>query len=249
MDYFFAPNDSNIYPPAGMFTWPHILMAIFCFIMVAILVFVTKKISKQTLHKVTRVVSIILVILEIIKIAYNFYYGYTWVDAWLPFAFCSLFIYSMILAGFAKQPLRKLATSFLVGAGIISGAAFLIFPTTSLMLHPIFHYLSLYSMFFHSCMLYFGIMYLIKGVFVPSLKNYQYYVAYAGSFCLVAIIINLFYQSNLMFLRAPYNFPIELVNKLYEHSHFCYTLLILAAYILMYFVILVVYKIFSKKKI
>ncbi len=248
MNYFFSPEDFDNYPPVGMFTLPHILFAIFCFLMVGLLIFLSRKMSEKKLNKITKIFAFIFLFLELIKIGYNFYYKYFGINSWLPLNFCSIFIYSLFISGFAKNPLKKLGDAFLVGAGIVSGTAFLIFPTTSLMLHPLWHYLSLYSMFFHSSMLYFGLMYAIKKIFIPSIKNYKFYFAYSFSFCLIAILVNQMYKSNLMFLQAPYNLPIEIVNKLYDFSHFLYTLLILFVYVSIYFIVYFVYLIILKYK-
>ena len=87
------------------------------------------------------------------------------------------------MAGFFKGKIREIGMSFIVGGGILAGIAFLIFPTTSLMMHPIYHYLSIHSMLFHSLMVYLGIVCYLKKMFVFNKKGYLSYIVFCLIFC------------------------------------------------------------------
>ena len=84
---FFAPLDA--YPAAGMFTTPHLISLVVCLIIVLVALKASLKKSWEQVMKLTRVIAIVVTLLEGVKIAYNFYYGYTWLDAWFPLSFCS----------------------------------------------------------------------------------------------------------------------------------------------------------------
>lgn len=233
---FFSPTDYEKYPPCGMFTIPHLILFVICVSIIVVAVYLTRKINKDNLKKTTKVIAIILVILEMGKTIYNLYYGYTNIDSIVPLHFCSLFIYSTILAGFGKGKLERFGNSFITSAGLVCGGFFLIFPTTSLTMHPAFHFLSIHSMLYHSCMVYLSIMYLIKDVFKPTLLNFKYYLIFCLISYLPALIINGIFHSNLMFLREPYRIPIYLLTIIQQKSEFIYTLIIMLAYLSVYIV-------------
>lgn len=238
---FFSPENFEKYPPAGMFTFSHLFAAIICIALISLFVYLSKNLNQDKLRKLTKVAAIIFTILELIKIIYNFYYHYTSLDSWFPLAFCSIFIYALYLSGFAKGFLRKLGESFLVGGGIVGGSAFIVVPATSLALHPIYHYLCLYSLLFHSCMIYFGIMFFKTKIFLPTFKNYKYYVTIFLFFAFIALIINCFAKTNLMFLSQPFNMPLKIFYLIHDFSPFIYTLIILIGYSLSYLLPLSIY--------
>ena len=72
---FFAPLDA--YPAAGMFTTPHLISLVVCLIILLVALKASLKKSWEQVMKLTRVIAIVVTILEGVKIAYNFYYGYT----------------------------------------------------------------------------------------------------------------------------------------------------------------------------
>lgn len=225
----FSPRGE--YPACGMFTIPHILAFIICIILIIVGLYVTRKIKKDEVYKIIRIVAVTVIILEIIKIGYNFYYGYTYLDSWFPLAYCSLFIYSTIMVGFGKGLIRKIGISFLVGGGILAGVAFLIFPTTSLMMHPIYHYLSMYSMLFHSLMIYIGILCYHHKLMEFNKKDYLYYVVFCLFFIVIALIVNKIYDCNMMFLKEPFNIPIPLLKEIGTNYPVLYKIIIILVYL------------------
>ncbi len=245
-DYFFAVRDENLFKPCGMFTLPHIIALIVTAVLICVAVYFSKNFTHRKIKLLFKIMALIFTLLEGVKIAYNLVNGYTWLDAWFPLAYCSLFIYSLWLAGFGNKFLEKFGFVFLAGGGIPAGAFFLVFPTTSLMMHPIYHYLCFYSMLFHGAMVYSSIMVLIKSQYKMSAKSGLYYTAFVLLFSIIAIIINVNFDSNMMFYKEPFNMPIEFVVKIYEFSKVAYTLLIFVAYSSLYYLTLGVYTLINK---
>ena len=160
----------------GMFTAPHIISLIICIIAIGVALYFARNISDSSLKKLTRIFAYVFTAMELIKIIYKFSYGYTeQLDFWFPLSFCSLFIYSLWMAGFGKGIIYKLGVSFIVGGCFMGGASFLVVPATSLMDYPIYHYLSIHSMLFHSCMVFMAILYIRKRYMDVTLKNCRYY--------------------------------------------------------------------------
>ena len=226
----FAPLD--VYQPAGMFTSAHFQAVIVCIISLITCLYSTKEIKKGQLMSLARVMAVTLTLLEIIKISYNFYYGYTWLDAWFPLSFCSLFIYALWFSGFSKGKLKQAGDAYILIGCLIGGASFLVMPTTSLMRYPIGHYLCLYSLFFHVMMIYFGLMYVKHQVVVYQKETVFAFIKYFMSGALISIIINTVSGANIMLLREPYNIPIAAIQRLHEASPVSYTILAVEAYLL-----------------
>ncbi len=232
---FFAPFGK--FEPCGMFTFSHILSASVCTLTVAILLILRyKKIFKWGNKLIIRCSSITLTLLEIIKILHSFYYGDIYLDAWFPLSYCGLFIFALWMSGFGNRELETIGNAFIAYGCPFAGLAFLIFPTTSLMNFPIWHYFSLYSLFFHSLMIFVGVSVLLEEKKLSG-SIYLRYVLFVVSFAIPAIIINTVYNSNLMNLREPYNIPINSIQELYTSSSFLYTLCVIISYWLIPFIV------------
>ncbi len=230
MFMFFSPRGEGT--PCGMFTLPHLVALVICIILIFIGVKLTVKIKTEKVFKIIKLIAVTISVLELIKILYNFHYGYKYLDAWFPLAFCSLFIYSTIMAGFLKNKIREMGISFIVGGGILAGIAFLIFPTTSLMMHPIYHFLSIHSMLFHSLMIYLGIVCYLKNMFIFNKKGYCLYIIFCLIFMISALIINKIYDCNMMFLKESFNIPISLLQIINEKTPFLYKIIMILMYLI-----------------
>ncbi len=222
VDHFFAPRDS--FEPCGMFTSNHILSAILCIVSVFIVFWIFQiKNVKINKTKVIRSLAFIITILECIKIAHSFYYGYLYLDSWFPLSYCGLFIYALWIVGYGKSSIKRAGEIFIAYGCPVAGVLFLIFPTTSLMSFPIWHYLSLYSLLFHTLMIFCGMILLCSE---PKLNKFTYlhYIVFITVFSIVAITLNCIYGCNLMNLREPYNIPIGFLQNLYANSKIGFTL-------------------------
>ena len=245
------------YPACGMFNITHYIAMIICFSLVITFVILSRKITKDKMNKLTKITALVILTLEIIKMAFNIYYeGLNYLNNIIPLHYCSLFIYSLWMSGFGKGIIKRIGESFLAGGCIMAGAFFLIMPSSSLLIFPIFHYQCLYSLLFHSLMLYFGLMYFIKGFFNLNIKNYVYYVIFCSIFCVLAFMINEITANieninttNLMFLREPWGLPLGFLVKIHSINPYLYSLCIYIAYtVLMYLPTMGIRKLIFYKK-
>lgn len=237
MKDFFAPEDLVNYPACGMFTLPHIIALIISLCLIVFFVYKCKNIGKEKTILLIKIFGIVFTILEIGKIIYNFYYGYTLLINWFPFSFCSLYIYSCLIAGFGKGKVREVGLSFLVCGGIVAGFTFLVMPTTSLMLHPMFHFLSIHSMVFHTVMVFTGIICYTNGLFEINKKGFRYYLIFSSICLIIALIINIIFNENMMFIMYPYNIPIDFIHVIAQKALPVYVLCACCVYIFIpYFV-------------
>lgn len=248
LSQFFSPHNEALYPPCGMWSFGHIIALIITLVLIGVVVFINRKKTKEDINNSTKWMAIVITILELVKITYSFINGYTWLDAWFPFAYCSLLIYGLYLSGFGKGIFQKIGQVFLSGPAFIAGMGFLLFPSTSLADHPLFHYLSFYSMFFHAVMVYYSIMFYKTKVIEYKIGNVLYYLMFMGLFSVIAIIMDYSLGCNMMFYYNPYNFPFQFIVDIYEFSRIIYTVLIFGCYSLMYFPILFFDVVFRKIK-
>lgn len=79
LNQFWAPR--KVYNPCGMFTYGHIVLLLIAMLILSILLLNSRKITKSQIKNLTKVLSVFITILEAIKIYFNFYHGYTWINA------------------------------------------------------------------------------------------------------------------------------------------------------------------------
>lgn len=219
---FFSPESTDT--ACGMFTLPHIISLTVCLILIGVCVYFSKRLTDCGIKKITRILAFVFTFMEIIKIVYKFYWGYTeYLDYYLPISFCSLFIPSLWLCGYGKGIFEKIGYCFVRYGCTAGGLAFLIVPATSLMMHPFFHYLSIHSMLFHSAMVYLGVIFFIRRENSVTKKDFITYSAFVLGTCVLAIILNLITGSNLMLLSFPVNIPIEILNNVANKIPALYT--------------------------
>lgn len=231
LEHFFAPM--GVYKPAGMFTWPHIVAFICCVLLIRGAFRISKNLSWGGVLKITRIIAVVVTLLELVKIGYNFYYGYTNLDAWLPLSYCSLFIYATWMSGYGKGLLKKVGDAYITFGSLTGGVLFLLVPTTSLMRYPVWHFLSCYSLFFHSLMLYLGAMYIGHRCVPFNHDGYRYFINYFLLAAVLCVGINSALGTNLMILREPFNVPLAFVHELQANSQFAYTLLASLCYMIL----------------
>lgn len=228
--YFFAPKGK--YESCGMFSRSHILASSICLFTVLLLfVILRRRLSGSGRKNLCRVLAPTVTLLEATQIGYCIHYGYLDPDSCIPLSYCGLFIFALWGVGFGKGFFWDCSRAYLAFGAPIAGLAFLIFPATSLSGYPVWHFLSLYSLFFHSSMLLLGLLALDDIRLTKRL--YFAYSSFVLLFSLIALILNFLLGSNFMGLREPYNIPIHALNAAYGASHILYTLLVLAGYLLM----------------
>lgn len=262
----------NEYEPVGMFSVGHIVTLIIFLLIVAFCAYKCRKIGKDKAIFLTKIIAIVVTVLEIIKITIAFINGEgDKLDHWVPLYFCSMFIYAAWLAGYAKGKIADLGRAFVGTGGIIAGLSFLIFPTTSFTMYPLFHYFCMYSMVYHSLMVFLGITYLLNGVVKIDKKSFIDYVIFCSVLNILAIIVNSLpiyihvdnvptsgynypypYYTNFMFLKRAGNIPFKILCDISDKVPVIFTILmfiicIFGTYFLIWLVVTIIEKIRGKK--
>lgn len=201
---FFAPRGE--FPAAGMFSSGHLFMLACCLLALVILVYWTIKKPAEKPYWLIRIISVLLLVLEVIKTIWGMSAGRY--DEWyeyLPIWFCSLFIPFSLLAGFGKGKVRELALAFMYYGGLIGGCTYLVFPTTSIGRYPFWHFITFHSMLYHTLMIAMAIFVVRNKLIEPSSKDRRGYVLIVIGACVLAYVVNENLGTNYMFLAKPAN--------------------------------------------
>ncbi len=227
--------------PCGMFSTTHLIFTVVCLAAVFFAVYRSRGMTEKQLDNIVFRIAIIVTALECGKIVFNWVNGGFTPNHWLPLTFCSFAIYAYWMLAFGNKTVHEIGKGYIVGGGIIAGLAFLVVPMTSVATYPMFHFLSCYSMIFHSLMMYVGLSYLINGYFQFDLRSgYRKFLAFCLPACLFALTVNIVYgffdiveNCNMMFLSHPYRLAeiLPLIGEVYEAIPFFYTLVVLAVYL------------------
>lgn len=211
---FFAKP--GIYEPCKMFSIGHLILFIITITIIIIALHFTRAFNKEKIKIIIQKSTILLWILEIIKIIFNFAVGNgSNPNNYIPLYYCSLILYAGLLSGFAKGNLKKVGDVFISTGAIIGGLFFLVCPTTSLPAYPMFHYISIQSFVFHGVMLYLGLLVNITNYVSLELKDVKYYAILVTIISVISYVVNKILKTNFMFISNNFpNTPVEIVYKL-----------------------------------
>lgn len=231
--------DVGKYNACGLFTIGHFILMLCSIIGIRFGLKFTYLKSKESVHKIIKNLAIVLLVLEILRIAYSLtQYDLIDVNRYLPLYYCSLLLFSLFLSGYAKGKLKRLGDVFIATGAIVGGSVFLILPTTSLPTYPAFHFVSIHSFLYHSVMIYIGILVNITNYVTITKKDIIYYASLVGLICLVALGVNSVFDSNLMFISE--NFPGTPIEYLYNflNNKFLFSFIMILAQITLPFYII-----------
>ena len=241
--FFAKPNQ---YEPAGIFTTQHVILIILTITGIYVALKRTVNKSKEDIKKIIKTLTIIVWILEFIKIGFKFYIGkMNDVNEYLPLYYCSLLLYAGLMSSFGKGKIKRMGDVFLATGGIIGGIVFIIMPTTSLPTYPMLHYLSLHSFLYHGIMVYIGLLMNATHYIELELKDIIYFSELIGGICMISLVINRIFDSNLMFISK--DFPGTPLTILYHLTGKLFTPIMIVIQMTLPF--LVVYSVQKEKKI
>lgn len=189
--------------PAGIFSIEHLIFLGICLVLIFLALLATKNLNPKKIDRIILIIAILVTLLEIAKIVWNYQAGRRSKGVLYPLYYCSIFIYAALLAGFGKRKVKEAGYAFLAYGGLLAGPAFLVYPVTSLAFIKLFHFLSFHSMIYHSLMFYVGLLLLVRGYKITKSGVIGYFVL-TFLCCLLAFVINkIDGSSNLMFIMKP----------------------------------------------
>ncbi|MBQ9416918.1 MAG: YwaF family protein [Clostridia bacterium] len=168
-----------------------VMGAIFVFL---ILLSVLLRNKKEKLITVYRILSFLMPVLEIGKIIFSTYYdiehgdGFNW-GGILPFYTCSMLFYFLPFVAFGKGRLRRFSMAFFTSIGLVAGLSNFIYLSAAGW-YPLWTYGCLYSILFHSVIVFVGLSLLISGLYRPDFKTMYEGLIPVFAFSLLAIPVN-----------------------------------------------------------
>lgn len=190
----------------GIFSPTHIVVMICLILLLIVAVIFSRKLSLKATKRIILAICITVWILEVIKDSIRIYKG-AGGDSWIPLYFCGIFLYAIVLVQFKSQTIQDIGWSFITFGGIGASIGFIIMPSTSLALYPIWHPGSIHSLIFHWLMAYTGLVALVNGVYKPKASHFIYYFYFTGLMSVIAVLINNSLGTNMMFLDNPFGIP------------------------------------------
>lgn len=240
-------KSANEVTPCGMFSIEHFILLAITTICIVIALKHTKNMEKDKVKKLIKKTTIFLWILEIIKIIFNIKnYGINAVNKYVPLYFCSLILYAGIFSGYCKGFIKKMGDVFLSTGGIIAGLIFLISPLTSITTYPAIHFISLHSFVLHGIMVYIGLLMLITRYTTIEKSDIKYYSAIIIGISIIAYVVNLIFDSNLMFISQ--NYPGTFIEIIYNATGKIFPLFMIIAQATMpFYTVYGIYSLFKPK--
>ena len=190
---------------------------------IAVALILTVNISKNMVRYILIGSSIFTISTEIVKMIFvGITYGIENVE-FIPLYFCSLFMYSTVLALAKNDTLRSTGLSFLFFGGIIGACAFFMYPDACIPNYPIYHFMCLRTMIFHGLMIYVGITVVRSGYYKPDIRHLKNYAIALSIVGIGAYVHNSLLDTNLMYISEPLGF--ELSKVVYDFIPGLYPLL------------------------
>jgi len=239
--FFAKPGEYNA---CGMFSLEHFILLIITILGIEIALKHTKLNDKNFIKQIIKRITILIWVLEIVKIIFNFIIGNASnINTYVPLYYCSILLYAGIFSLIGKGFLKRIGDVFLATGSLVAGIVFLIFPSTSLGIYPLFHYISIQSFVYHGAMIYLGILINKSNYIELTKKDIIYYFSLVMIIGMCALIMNSIFGSNLMFLSEDFpNTPISIIYKL-SGNLFTIIMLLIHAILPFYVVYIVVKKI------
>lgn len=227
MDFICRRGECGI---CGLYSIGHIIYLIVLLSLVGLGLYLSRNVSKEGIRKQTFIIAVCIAVAEVLKITYNFVYGYWHVNWWLPISFCALFLYTTWMALSKNKTISQVGKMWITVGAVMGGISYLLYPSTSLTEVQAFHFLALHGMSYHATMLYLGLLYFLHDEAVPTWKNFKYYAL----FCLIVftgvIIMDYSFNVNLMFFADAKRLP-DIAKAVCKASRPLFTMIVVCFYI------------------
>lgn len=235
------------YEPCGMFGIEHFILLTLTAISIIVALHFTAHKNKSEVKKIIKISTIVLWVLEIIKIVFNLLTGNANnPNTYIPLYFCSLVLYAGLLSSFAKGTLKKVGDLFLATGGVVAGVVFVLSPLTSLTNYPLFHFISIQSFVLHGTMIYIGLLINKTKYIEYDFKDMKYYFNFIILFGIIALFVNRFLGTNLMFVSE--NYPGTFIEIIYRVMGKLFpTFMIVSQATLPYICVMIVKKMINKR--
>lgn len=216
----------------------HIMGSIFILITIAILLIFLLKVLKISNHrKVLKITATFLILLELTKYTEYIISHGSFPEMYIPMQLCSFSLYLMPLVAFTKPEISKKFMPIAYSIGLLAGIIVLIYPATVLggeySWFPLKNNIvPIISFFYHGTMIFFSLYLVLSKLYRPSFDEYPKVLISLLFFAGLAIITNLIFQTDMMFLNTASGSPLQFILTDYGRIPYMLSMIILAAVLL-----------------
>ncbi len=167
MDFFKYKDFIEGYHGQDLFGTTHLIFMVIATLSFIVIACLTRKAKHSSVDVLLKVLSIVIPILEVIKISWETYFdlqqghGFNYVGL-LPLYTCSMFIYTLPFAAWCKGKAKDFAVSWLGTIGLFAGMTNFYY-TQMLRDYPFFSYATFMSLNFHFWMVLVGLLIVTTG--------------------------------------------------------------------------------------
>ena len=235
---FFKYKDDFIGFTPDTYGLAHIILLIVSFaFMIGMMFYVSKK-DETWMTKFLKVMSIVVFVNEVIYVTWEAIqchnHGHSFnFDSSLSLYTCSLFIYCLIPAAWAKGKVKEICLAFITTVGLLAGITG-IFTVNGFKYWPIFTYGALYSYFFHYTMTFVALAILVSRYYKVTLKSVLYSFIPIAILSVIVIPVDYALKADYMLLYSGDGAPLmpTLANALASHGlRGIYTAIMLITYL------------------
>ena len=231
---------------AGLYGREHLLYITLTLLLVALCLFLCRKVGDRGFRRIHIFLTLFITATEIAKITLCIV-GREPVDNWIPLYFCGLFSFALWFLFSKNEKLKKAGYSYITMGGILAGVFFTFYPSTSLARYPALHPASIHAAIFHGAMIYFGLLILARGFYLPKSEDLKYYFSFVTAAVAVSLPINSIFGTNCMFLSDPFGLPV--LTGLAENLPILYIIIVwLSQAFILFKLSIFIYNLFRKAK-
>lgn len=232
----------------GWFTLGHFLAMGIFLVLLTLAVYFSRKLSQKQAKWVIFGIAVAVSVFEVVKIIARACMGMH-VDTYFPLRWCSLYLIAVWCVLSKNEKVKDFGGAFIVFPCALV-AVFYIFCPTSLNKYPVYHIACLHSMFFHFVMGYSAVLLYMKKLYTPKPNHFWHYFTFTTVATIIAVVLNVFLDTNLMFMAVPNALP--LMPLVYKFSKLLFMIVVwvaqcIALWWLGYLVHIVIVKIQTKK--
>ena len=134
-----------------------------------------RKIKKEKVLTIYKVIAIVMPFLEAAKIAFSTYADITHgqpfnLGGMLPLYSCSMLLYFLPFVAWGKGRMQRYSMAFFTSIGLVAGLSNFIY-LSGAGWYPIFTFGCMYSILFHGVIVFVGISLMITEIYTPSFKT------------------------------------------------------------------------------
>ncbi|MDY2889283.1 MAG: YwaF family protein [Candidatus Caccosoma sp.] len=257
----FIRYDGQKYDGQDFFGPMHIIFMIFATILLVVLVVSLKKIEEKKFNRYLKILSIVLIFLEIFKFTWETYYdiklghGFSYADV-LPLYTCSMFFILLPFAAFTKnERIKSLVFSWMCTIGIFGGLTNFYLPQM-LKKYPFFTFNVFYSLSYHFLMSFTGLLILTSKRYILDWKDIVKGWIPLALFCIIVIPVN-YYINDIIgtkkvdYMMLMHGFGAPLLPKFAQlliknDLQFIFTIFMVFGYMVISTLVVVIYKLVVK---